>query len=78
MKTIYPNQLDYAELDDAVGRFRGPRTCCAYSCPVRVAQWIARLPPKQKVAGSNPASDVIPFCFDRGQHIVSPIIDMLL
>ena len=25
---------------------------------VRVAQWIARLPPKQKVAGSNPASDV--------------------
>ena len=24
---------------------------------VRVAQWIARLPPKQKVAGSNPASD---------------------
>ena len=27
-------------------------------CRVRVAQWIARLPPKQKVAGSNPASDV--------------------
>ena len=26
-------------------------------CLVRVAQWIARLPPKQKVAGSNPASD---------------------
>ena len=30
---------------------------------VRVAQWIARLPPKQKVAGSNPASDVqVSFC----------------
>ena len=25
---------------------------------VRVAQWIARLPPKQKVVGSNPTSDV--------------------
>ena len=26
---------------------------------VRVAQWIARLPSKQKVAGSIPASDVL-------------------
>ena len=29
----------------------------AYTVRVRVAQWIARLPPKQKVAGSTPASD---------------------
>ena len=28
---------------------------------VRVAQWIARLPPKQKVVGSNPTSDVFLF-----------------
>jgi hypothetical protein len=32
---------------------------------VRVAQWIARLPPKQKVAGSNPASDVDVLCVCR-------------
>jgi hypothetical protein len=35
----------------------------ALQCRVRVAQWIARLPPKQKVAGSNPASDVGSFPF---------------
>lgn len=29
---------------------------------VRVAQWIARLPPKQKVVGSNPTSDVFFLC----------------
>jgi hypothetical protein len=28
---------------------------------VRVAQWIARLPPKQKVVGSNPTSDDLHF-----------------
>ena len=27
-----------------------------YCVSVRVAQWIARLPPKEKAAGSNPAS----------------------
>ena len=32
-----------------------------FAWQVRVAQWIARLPPKQKVAGSNPASDVLLF-----------------
>ena len=26
---------------------------------VRVAQWIARLPPKEKAAGSNPASGIL-------------------
>ena len=26
---------------------------------VRVAQWIARLPPKEKAAGSNPASGIV-------------------
>jgi hypothetical protein len=28
---------------------------------VRVAQWIARLPPKEKVVGSTPTSDMFPF-----------------
>jgi hypothetical protein len=28
---------------------------------VRVAQWIARLPPKEKVVGSTPTSDMLPF-----------------
>ena len=28
-----------------------------FTSNVRVAQWIARLPPKQKVVGSNPTSD---------------------
>ena len=39
------------------------RGFAALLCRARVAQWIARLPPKQKVAGSNPASGVEPpFC----------------
>ena len=29
---------------------------CGSAC---VAQWIARLPPKEKVAGSNPASGTV-------------------
>ena len=43
---------------------------------VRVAQWIARLPPKQKVVGSNPTSDVA-FCFVRGSKsptCLSPLL----
>ena len=35
----------------------GSRFACTCSRQVRVAQWIARLPPKQKVVGSNPTSD---------------------
>lgn len=40
---------------------------------VRVAQWIARLPPEQKVAGSTPASDTFFYhqvrvlCFEKSQ-----------
>ena len=37
------------------------RSNVAYNKLVRVAQWIARLPPKQKVAGSTPASDAVLF-----------------
>ena len=43
------------------------------SQPVRVAQWIARLPPEQKVAGSTPASDTFFYhqvrvlCFEKSQ-----------
>ena len=39
------------------------------SQPVRVAQWIARLPPEQKVAGSTPASDTLflSLCFEKSQ-----------
>ena len=33
----------------------GPHLLSNVAC---VAQWIARLPPKEKVAGSNPASGV--------------------
>ena len=33
------------------------RLACICSRQVRVAQWIARLPPKQKVVGSNSTSD---------------------
>jgi hypothetical protein len=36
---------------------------------VRVAQWIARLPPKQKVAGSNPASDTFAFLLKDHQCV---------
>ena len=43
---------------------------------VRVAQWIARLPPKQKVAGSNPASDVVLLGRGRCEHSIS--VDFLL